>query len=136
MSDGQDDERPYEVGYGKPPVEHRFKPGKSGNPRGRDKGLKNLRTILEQEGAARVKVVEGGRSRSMSKLEATVKRLHARALNGDMRAIERVLDLNIRLLGLDVAPEVDPSTLCADDEAILQMILADKALAGGDDDAA
>lgn len=30
----------YEVGYGKPPQQTRFKPGQSGNPRGRPKGAK------------------------------------------------------------------------------------------------
>jgi Family of unknown function (DUF5681) len=28
----------YAVGYGRPPREHRFAPGRSGNPRGRPKG--------------------------------------------------------------------------------------------------
>jgi hypothetical protein len=32
---------PYKVGYGKPPAEHRFKKGQSGNPKGRTKGSKN-----------------------------------------------------------------------------------------------
>ncbi len=40
-------EREYEVGYGKPPVASRFPPGRSGNPRGRQKGSKNGRTLLE-----------------------------------------------------------------------------------------
>src|SRR5687768_11122353 len=31
----------YQVGYGKPPVHSRFKPGQSGNPRGRPKGARN-----------------------------------------------------------------------------------------------
>jgi hypothetical protein len=31
----------YDIGYGKPPEENRFKQGKSGNPQGRPKGSKN-----------------------------------------------------------------------------------------------
>ena len=31
----------YEVGYGKPPKSKRFKPGASGNPKGRPKGKKS-----------------------------------------------------------------------------------------------
>lgn len=32
----------YEVGYGKPPKEHQFKPSQSGNPTGNTKGRTNL----------------------------------------------------------------------------------------------
>ena len=45
---------PYEVGYGKPPKHTRFQPGQSGNPRGRPKGTKNLKTDLEEELSERV----------------------------------------------------------------------------------
>ena len=31
----------YEVGYAKPPKQHRFKPGQSGNPAGRPRGSRN-----------------------------------------------------------------------------------------------
>lgn len=44
QNDNEGDDRkvvPYAVGYGKPPAEHRFKKGQSGNPKGRIKGSKN-----------------------------------------------------------------------------------------------
>jgi Family of unknown function (DUF5681) len=38
----------YKVGYRRPPLQSRFKPGQSGNPRGRAKQSRNLRTIVKQ----------------------------------------------------------------------------------------
>ena len=43
-----DDERDYEVGYGKPPRHTRFELGRSGNPQGRPGGSKNLLTLLNE----------------------------------------------------------------------------------------
>ena len=54
----------YEVGYRKPPKHTRFKPGRSGNPRGRAKETRNLRTDLVDELAERILISEGGRRRA------------------------------------------------------------------------
>ena len=39
----------YEVGYGRPPKETRFTPGKSGNPKGRPKRKRSLAADLRKE---------------------------------------------------------------------------------------
>ena len=39
----------YEVGYGKPPTGSQFKPGRSGNPKGRARGAKNRLPSLSEE---------------------------------------------------------------------------------------
>ncbi|KQU51539.1 hypothetical protein ASG72_08285 [Bosea sp. Leaf344] len=65
----------YEVGRGRPPIANRFKPGQSGNPKGRPKGAKNLSTLTLEKLQAKVPVREGGRERRMSKGEIGVTKL-------------------------------------------------------------
>jgi hypothetical protein len=88
----------YEVGFGKPPKHTRFKPGQSGNPRGRPKGTKNLKTDLMEELGEKILVNEGGQARKLSKQRAVVKTLVNRTLKGDARAANLVLSMMNRLL--------------------------------------
>jgi hypothetical protein len=76
----------YDVGYGKPPARTQFKPGQSGNPKGRGKGVRNLATDLALELAENIQVTEGGKQKLISKQRAIVKSLVARSLKGDPRA--------------------------------------------------
>jgi hypothetical protein len=41
-------DKPYEVGYGKPPKRSRFRKGVSGNRKGRPKGKRNFVTVLTE----------------------------------------------------------------------------------------
>src|SRR6516164_7045004 len=87
-----DEEEGYSVGYGKPPSGSRFKPGQSGNPKGRPKGTKNRITIFNQALNERVVVMERGRRKSITKQEAIFKQLVNRAASGDHRATQLVIN--------------------------------------------
>jgi hypothetical protein len=113
----------YDVGFGKPPVSGRFKPGQSGNPKGRRRGSKNLKTDLVEELSERVPITENGRPLKISKQRLMVKALTARAIKGDTKAATILISLLAQTLGLDPqdAAKVD---LPAEDEAILASWMA------------
>lgn len=89
MSSG--DEDGYEVGYGKPPKNSRFKKGQSGNPKGRRKRVKNFKTELQQVLSSRVTVTADGKPKSVSTVEAALMRLREKALKGDPRELSILL---------------------------------------------
>ncbi len=83
----------YEVGYGRPPKASRFKPGHSGNAKGRPKGAKNLATDLAEELGESIRIREGDRELRVSKQRAMLKALVAKALKGDARAASLLIAL-------------------------------------------
>ena len=84
----------YEVGYGRPPFHTRFKPGESGNKKGRPKGHPNLTTAFDEALKAKVIVNEGGRRRTVTKSEAIALQTTNNAMKGDPRALAAILQVN------------------------------------------
>ncbi len=85
----------YEVGYSKPPTDNRFKPGQSGNPRGRPKGAKNklpklneerLKGIILQEAYRDITVRDGVRNVTIPMAQAVMRSLAVNAAKGQHRA--------------------------------------------------
>ncbi len=76
-----------EVGYGKPPKQHQFTKGISGNVSGRPKskksGLTDISGLLNEP----VKVKAGDKVREMGPFEAGLRKLAKRAVDKDLRAI-------------------------------------------------
>ena len=83
----------YEIGYRKPPKHSRFRPGQSGNPAERRKGVRNLMTEVKRTLRVPVKVKESGRARKISTQEGALMLVREKALQGDARALDRLLEL-------------------------------------------
>ena len=93
----RDDDTEYEVGYERPPKHTRFKPGTSGNPKGRPRFRKNLATVFDAASSERVLVTENGKRKTVTILEVIMKQMAHKAAGGDQRAQRHFMDLYFRL---------------------------------------
>jgi Family of unknown function (DUF5681) len=83
----------YGVGYGRPPTSSQFQPGKSGNPQGRPKGVRNASSMARDALERTITVKVKGTWRKMSVRKAAYLRLGERAVAGDAKALDYLLSL-------------------------------------------
>lgn len=83
----------YTVGYGKPPRHSQFKPGQSGNAKGRPKKAKTVDDVLYEEFNRFVTITEGHQRRRLSKLRVVVRQNINKAASGDIKAAAMLLKL-------------------------------------------
>jgi Family of unknown function (DUF5681) len=108
-----------EVGYGKPPRAHQFKPGQSGNPTGRTRGAKNEETILRELLQHKVGINERGKIRKITVLEAVFRRVAEDCLKGNLKSLAFLLNR------YNAIPRGDPTQdgIGQDDKAVLEAYL-------------
>lgn len=124
----------YEVGYGKPPLHTRFKPGRSGNPRGRPKDAKGLKTIVRETMTAKVPVRTGGGEKKMTRMEAVLHKTVELGMKGNPRALIQLITLYASAVP-EAAPPIPAQhaeELTASDLAMLEELKATWLAENGD----
>ena len=81
------------VGYKRPPRHSQFRPGRSGNPGGREKELRNFGTDVKATLAGPLAIKEKGKTKRVSSQEGVLLRLREKALKGDARALDQFIRL-------------------------------------------
>ena len=91
----EEDNATYEVGFAKPPVTTRFKPGTSGNPTGRPRGSKNtmpslaeerIKKLIMEEAYRTIPILEKGRRVNIPMITAVLRAVATNAAKGNNRA--------------------------------------------------
>lgn len=94
----------FDVGYARPPKDWQFQKGQSGNPSGRRKNAEQKRVVapdtiislIAKEGQRLITGTENGKTFKAPTLQVLIRRIHNRALNGDMNAAKLALAMNER----------------------------------------
>jgi len=117
------DDDGYVIGYGKPPKSSRWKKGQSGNPKGRPKGSRGLRTDLDRELETKLTITVKGEEITGRAQQLMLHMLARRAAHDDVRASRILLDLVLQVFGAgDRGGKRDE--LSAQDQAIFEMLMA------------
>lgn len=117
VSADETDEATEEVGYCKPPKHSQFKKGNKFG-KGRPKGAKNLKTIVNEVLGKKVAVKVAGKTRKMTSVEVAMHRLATKSSEGDLKAIAAALDYYERYGPQEDPGGPEPEKLSRDMEAM------------------
>jgi hypothetical protein len=110
------------IGRGNPPKHTQYRKGTTGNPKGRPKGLKNVSTYLMEAARDHVTATVGGKTRKISKIQATAMQLATKAASGDQAAIGKFLDWMDEIESRAAAAKPTQFPLSAPDVEVLRAI--------------
>lgn len=138
---GDESNAGYRIGYRKPPRHSQFKPGQSGNPRGRKKGSRGLKTDLDAELKRVVEVKVGNYRFKGTTQQLTLRTLALLAANGNLKASAQLVPMILTVFGTEDRG-AEKRTLSPQDQAALDNFLtafggeADDSCEAGDSSAA
>jgi hypothetical protein len=110
-------------GYGQPPVSGRWKPGQSGNPKGRKKSSKTVGQSIDETLTRKVTVEEDGRRLTLTLQELIIRNLVHAAARRDTKAIHALFALKARYQD-SKETLLDPTDLDMEDRKIIEEHLA------------
>jgi hypothetical protein len=113
----------YEIGYGRPPVATRFRPGDVGNPKGRPKRGKPVGQIIHDAMMTPVRIDVNGKPKTMTAQEVIIHNLVRSAARGDTKAIHTLFALKARYQE-SAETTLMPSDLEPNDRKIIEEYLA------------
>src|ERR1700720_4557828 len=96
-----------ETDHKRPPRATKFKPGCSGNPKGRPKGARSLKAELKGLMEKRVRIRADGEQRHVSRQELMLLKFFEKAANGDIRALTQMMNMAMKLDTSD-PPQSEP----------------------------
>lgn len=106
------------VGYGQPPRHSRFRPGQSGNPKGRPKAARSLQEQVSEVFLKQRKVMVNGRPVRMPTIRIALSAMVERAMRGDPVALRTIMPLLVRTLDAPDSPKAT-EILPEDDRQLL-----------------
>lgn len=115
----------YKIGKGRPPIDHQWKPNQSGNRKGRRKGSKNRKTIVQAAERKTFTVKKVGRPRKVTTTEVGLHYLQQDILRNDRKAFLDYLEIVERYSDRDETT-ASMQELLAEDQSILANMLARK----------
>jgi|ERR1035437_233826 hypothetical protein len=84
--------RPSEVGFGRPPVQSRFRKGRSGNPAGRPPAVKTFARLIRRLLLEKIRITENGYPRMVVRLQVVFDQIVNRAALGNSRFLKLLLE--------------------------------------------
>jgi len=118
----------YSIGYKKPPKHSRFKPGQSGNPKGRPKGARSLQTIVRELMTQKVPIRTAQGIKKMTHMEALMHKALEQGYAGNLRALTSIIQLYAQSVPNEEAPPLE--SFDADQSALINQMLSEAGFDG------